>query len=514
MFGTNQFTSFGSTDIFIAKYDPNGNCLWAKQAGGIYNDWGYNISVDSDGNSLFTGRFIGPVSFGTIQLAGYGSWDVFIAKYDGNGNCIWAKQAGGSSTDEGYGISLDQKGKSYITGRFSGNATFGNIHLSTYGGADIYIAEYDTNGNCLWAKQGGGINPDRGLGISVDVNANSYVTGFFKGMATFDTVQLSGYSNNDIFIAKYDPYGNCLWAKQAGGSGDDVGNSISADPYGNGYVTGYFLGNVTFGTFQLTGFGNNDMFVAKYDPQGNCLWTQKAGGTYNDRGNGISLDASGNGYVSGVFQETASFGTLQLSGGGAFITKISNNSVPVELSSFTGTSANNTVRLEWVTITETNNNFFNIEKKDPNELWRIIGEIKGAGNSLVPRKYSFYDKEIPTNRKYSYRLKQIDYNGQYKYSAEIEVEIKLIPKEYSLQQNFPNPFNPSTVINYSVPRAGQVILKLYNILGKEIALLINEFKEPGNYYYEFIGKNLNSGVYLYKFQAGNFVSVKKMIMIK
>ena len=445
-FGTNQFTSFGGNDIFIAKYDTSGNCIWAKQVGGIYSDWGYGISIDPDGNAIFTGRFIGPVTFGTFLLGGYGSWDAFIAKYDPNGNCIWANQAGGTSTDEGYGIATDQKGKSYLTGRFAGTATFGTIKLSAYGGADIFVAMYDNSGNCLWAKHGGSINADRGMSISVDANGNSYTTGWFKGTATFDTVQLNGYSNNDVFIAKYDSYGNLSWAIQAGGSNDDVGNSISADQIGNSFITGNFIGNITIGAFHLTGDANNtnDIFVAKYDSKGQCLWAQKAGGAYNDLGNSILVDARNKCYVTGAFSDTGTFGTIKLTGGGAFLTQISDESVPVELSSFTGTIINNAVKLEWMTITETNNNFFNIERRNQNGLWKTIGVIKGAGNSLIPIRYSYIDKDLLPNGDYLYRLKQVDYNGEYKYSNEIETKINLIPGEFSLQQNYPNPFNPNT----------------------------------------------------------------------
>jgi hypothetical protein len=521
-FGTNQFNSVGGNDIFLAKYDANGNFLWAKQMGGIYSDWGYGISIDPDGNAIFTGRFIGPITFGTIQLNGYGSWDAFIAKYDKNGNCIWAKQAGSTATDEGYGISIDQKGKSFVTGRFLGTATFGTIQLTSYGGADIFVAMYDTNGNCLWAKHGGSVNTDRGVSISVDANDNSYTTGWFKGTATFDTVQLNGYGNNDIFIAKYDPYGNLLWAKQAGGSNDDVGNSISADPNGNSYITGSFIGNITIGTFLLNGDLNNtnDLFVAKYDSKGICLWAQKAGGNYNDMGNSIYFNAKNKCYLTGSFSDTGSFGPHKLTGGGAFITQISNETVPVELSSFTGTIIHNTVKLEWITITETNNNYFNVERKSQNGLWKTIGVIKGAGNSLIPIKYSYIDKDLLPKGDYLYRLKQIDYNGEFKYSGEIKTEINFIPGDFSLQQNYPNPFNPNTIIRFTIPNDSYVQIIIYNPLGEIIKEIVSGYKPQGNYEISFDASSLTSGVYLYLMKAStldgkkNFSESKKMLFLK
>ena len=113
-----QLVSYGYDDIFIAKYDASGNCLWAKNAGGIGYDYGYGIATDANGNSYVTGSFYGTATFGTIQLVSYGYDDIFIAKYDASGNCIWAKKAGGINWDFGYSISTDGNGNEFITGIF------------------------------------------------------------------------------------------------------------------------------------------------------------------------------------------------------------------------------------------------------------------------------------------------------------------------------------------------------------------------------------------------------------
>jgi hypothetical protein len=331
VFATIHLSGFGGYDIFIAKYDPNGNCLWAKQAGSSKNDYGYYISVDGNGNSFVTGDFAGTATFGTFQLVSYGQLDAFIAKYDNNGNCLWAKQAGGVHDDFGEGIRVDANGNSYVTGWFTGPAAFGAIQLSGFGNHwDIFVAKYDSGGNCLWTKQAGGPSGGGGTNISIDANGSSYVTGEFGTTAIFDTIQLISSGYNDVFVAKYDSGGNCLWAKKAGGINSDVAWSISVDKNGNSYLTGQFNGPASFGTFQLLGFGGSDIFVAKYDSSGNILWVIQLGGPDLDAGSAIATDTSGNSFTTGVYSGPAMFGTTQLSGFGAFITKISSFPVAVK----------------------------------------------------------------------------------------------------------------------------------------------------------------------------------------
>ena len=194
--------------------------------------------------------------------------------------------------------------------------------------------------------------------------------------------------------------------------------------------------------------------------------------------------------------------------------------VPVELSSFTCYASDGKVVLNWSTATETNNQGFEIERKS-NESWETIGFVPGSGTTTQVRSYSYVD-ENGFSGKFSYRLKQIDFNGQFEYSEIIEIDIN-IPAEYSLEQNYPNPFNPSTTINYSIKENGLVTLKVFDILGNEVKTLVNEVQEPGKYAIKFgshsgesvnDGRNLASGIYFYTLQAGDFVSTKKMVLLK
>ncbi len=187
--------------------------------------------------------------------------------------------------------------------------------------------------------------------------------------------------------------------------------------------------------------------------------------------------------------------------------------IPVELNSFSASVINSDVELKWATSTEINNFGFEIERKNLSQSgWEKIAFIKGAGNSTENNYYNFIDKSL-SNGKYSYRLKQIDYNGKYNFSNEIEVEL-LSVLEFSLYQNYPNPFNPTTTIQYQLPQDAKATLKVYDVLGNEVATLVNEYRVAGRYEIDFDASNLSSGIYFYRIQAGNFIETKKMILLR
>ena len=311
-FGSTNLTSNGGYDIFVAKLDSSGNWLWAKKAGGTSDDEGHGIAVDASGNSYVTGFFGGSASFGSTTLISNGNYDIFITKLDSNGNWLWAKKAGGTNPDYGFGIAVDTSGNSYVIGFFEGTATFGYTTLISNGGTDLFVAKLDSSGNWLWAKKVGGTSTDEGYDIAVDASGNSYVTGIFYGTATFGSTTLISNGEEDIFIAKLDSSGNWLWAKNAGGTGSDEGYGIAVDASGNSYVTGYFYGAANFGSTTLTSYGYYDIFIAKLDSSGNWLWAQNAKGTDYDIGSGIVVDASGNSYVTGYFDSDATFGSIIL----------------------------------------------------------------------------------------------------------------------------------------------------------------------------------------------------------
>lgn len=187
--------------------------------------------------------------------------------------------------------------------------------------------------------------------------------------------------------------------------------------------------------------------------------------------------------------------------------------LPVELISFTSEIMENRVELRWATATETNNKGFIVERlAEKEENWKEIGFVDGNGTTSETQNYSFADLS-PEIGKLKYRLKQIDYDGSYEYSKEIEAEYTKV-FSFKLEQNFPNPFNPATVIKYEIAEESDVSLRVYDVLGNIVAELVNEKKPSGSYTVDFNGVNLSSGFYVYVLRAGNFVQSRKMLLIK
>ncbi len=203
--------------------------------------------------------------------------------------------------------------------------------------------------------------------------------------------------------------------------------------------------------------------------------------------------------------------------GSSAYSNIAQVSVPVELTSFTANVISGKVNLNWQTATETNNSGFNIERnvistEGRNLGWQTISFVNGHGTTTQQQNYSFIDENISAGE-YLYRLKQIDFNGTFEYSNEIEVVVNA-PDKFSLNQNYPNPFNPSTTIEFQIPKESFVTLKVYNILGVEIASLINEQKPAGVHKVNFDASKLPSGMYIYKISTNGFEQTRKMLLLK
>ena len=189
------------------------------------------------------------------------------------------------------------------------------------------------------------------------------------------------------------------------------------------------------------------------------------------------------------------------------------DAMPVELTSFTAVANGRNIELQWHTATEKNSFGFDIEKS-VNGSWNKIGFIEGKGNSNSPSSYSFVDinRSVST---ISYRLKQIDRDGKFTYSNTIEVIIALTAKDYALTQNYPNPFNPSTTFSFAMKKAELTSVKVYNLVGQEVAKLFNQIAEPDQIYtMKFDGKDLSSGIYFYSLRSASRNEMKKMILMK
>uniref|UniRef100_A0A7C3ZKJ7 DUF4347 domain-containing protein n=1 Tax=Planktothricoides sp. SpSt-374 TaxID=2282167 RepID=A0A7C3ZKJ7_9CYAN len=362
--GTTNLTASGQDDIFISKLNADGTFAWAQNLGNIWGDSGYSVAIDNSGNIYTTGSFWGKVDFdpgvGTFNLTATGQKDTFISKLNADGTFAWAKSLGGSGSDIGKSIAVDDSDNVYTTGTFQGTADFnpgtGTFNLTAAGSDDTFISKLNADGTFAWAKNLGGSGSDSGNSIAVDNSGNVYTTGTFQGTADFNpgvgTTNLTSAGGNDTFISKLNADGTFGWAKNLGSSGDDSGRDIAVDITGNVYTTGGFRGTVDFdpgvGTDNLTSAaGSDDIFISKLNADGTFGWAKSFSGSLGDYGNSIDVDITGNVYTTGQFQSKVDFdpgvGTFNLTSAGGFdhfISKLNADGTFAWAESFEGVSGN------------------------------------------------------------------------------------------------------------------------------------------------------------------------------
>lgn len=229
-------------------------------------------------------------------------------------NTYWLQKAGGITADESLDIASDTNHDFLTTGYITGIANFGTTTLLSAGLSDVYISKADNNGVYKWANNYGGTNDDRGLGVITDNQNNVYATGYFSGSISFGPVVLNSFGQQDIFIVKLNSNGVVQWAKNFGGTQNDIGNAVAVDATGNVYVTGQFVGNATFGSFNLTSMVDPnttqpsiDVFVCKLDATGTVQWVQKGSAKFTDRALDIVCDNANQIALTGQFSDTITF---------------------------------------------------------------------------------------------------------------------------------------------------------------------------------------------------------------
>jgi len=270
---TNATPGGGNTDVFLVKYSSSGSIVWAKGFGGGDYDQGNATAVDNSGNVYITG-FYGSTSidFGGGPLTNYGSWDIFVAKYDASGSYVWSKKGGGAGIDKGNSLAIDGNDNIYVAGDFnSAKAAFGLDTATNNNGAeyDPFLVKYNSSGVEQWVVSGSGSYIDKCSGVTVDDNNDIYITGTFESTTVvFGSTTLTNVNpgnGSDIYVAKYNNTGAAVWAKSIGGNDLDDSRGITSDPSGNIYLIGsYWSSSLTFGTTTLTNPGGGfDIWIAK-----------------------------------------------------------------------------------------------------------------------------------------------------------------------------------------------------------------------------------------------------------
>jgi len=487
-------------DFTTIKYNSTGTILWVKRHNGLGNgdDRSNAIVLDDSGNVYVTGSSTGIGTYG----------DFFTIKYNSSGDTIWTR-SWDSDFHQGDGaqdIELDPFGNIYVTG-------------SSYRGGnawDCVTIKYNSSGVEQWASLYSGQLGDFDLAssLAVDNSGNAYVTG-----------RCGANGSGEYLTIKYDSDGDTLWTRKYDGpaNGVDEADAIVLDESGNVYVTGRSLGNTS----------GYDYATIKYNPSGDTLWIRRYNGTANDidEAYAIAVDVLGNVYVTG---ESNGAGTSI-----DYLTIKYNSSGDV-----IWTQRYNGPEFAWdiaysITVDDLGNAYVTGESNggSPGYIDYATVKYNASGIEQWVKRYNGpvnsgdYGKRIAVDdsgnvyvagyspgNEFNYDFVTIKYSENVTSINEYGIGL---PENYFLFQNFPNPFNPSTTISFSIPNEEFVTLKVFNSLGEEVAELINETKAAGNYSVSFDAnshsgnvRDLTSGVYFYKISAGNFNETKKMIFLK
>jgi uncharacterized delta-60 repeat protein len=485
--------SYGSgslEDYSTVKYNSSGEQQWASRYDGPGNhmDRASSIAVDGSGNVYVTG-------FSRGLGSAYGYEDYATIKYNSFGVQQWASRYDGSGNDndEATSIGVDGSGNVYVTG----------YSLNSEGNYDYVTIKYNSSGLEQWIStyNGPANGNDKSYSMAVDVSGNVYVT---------------GESYGDFATVKYNSSGVQQWVSRYSGPGDyfDEAFSLAIDLTGNVYVTGY-----------ISKSGPEEDYVTiKYNSEGVQQWVSSYDGIDNrhDIAFSVAVDGTGNVYVTGYSSRNIAqydCTTIKYSSDGVeqWVSRFSDpdsyssygTSIAVDGSDnayVTGYDDVYWLNIDYLTIKYNSAGIEEWAKRysgsgNDDDYSRSIA-VDGSGNVYVTGESRGPENWDYTTIKYSQST-----SGVYQNNSDL-------PEGYSLSQNYPNPFNPSTTFRYSVPQSSGVVIKVFDILGREIATLVHEEKPAGTYEVTWYANQLPSGVYFYQLKAESFIETKKMLLLK
>ncbi len=507
----------GPDRLYVVKYDANGGYQWVRR---FANCVAHAVAADAAGNVIVTGELNGTTDFGGGPLTG--AIDVFVVKLDAAGNHVWSRAVGSSiAEDFGDDVAVDGAGNIIVAGVFGDTVDFGGGLLTTAGDTDFFVVKYDATGAHQWSRRAG--NEFRNLGIAVGADAlgNVVVTGGFGGTINFGGSDLVA-TGGDVFLAKYDAAGVHQWSARYGGTSGDRGLDVDVDPAGNIAVSGRFRGTASFGGGSFASAGGDDIFVARYDASGAHEWSRAFGSNATDiggnqipeGGNAVCIDAAGNTIATGACAGTVDFGGGPLVGTGredVFVAKYGEMPLPVLISDFSARARDNAVHVAW--------DFSSDEALDAFTLYRTS---EGDARAIVvatgdARTRSVTDKSVAAGKRYEYELTISTMGGDVFRSPVASVEMPALAN--SLEQNRPNPFNPSTTIAYTLGERASTAVAIYDAKGALVVRLDQGDHDAGTRRVTWDGRDASgravaSGVYFYQLEGVTGLGSRKMVLIK
>jgi len=504
-------TSFGagSDDVYLVKTDADGDTLWTRTYGGSANDMGCSVQQTTDGGYIVAGY---------TESFGAGESDVWLVKIDANGDTLWTRTCGGRDYDYGWDVQQTSDGGYIVTGY---TESFGA------GSDDVYLVKTDANGDSLWTRTYGGSDDDQGYSVQQTSDGGYIITGETDSF---------GAGSSDFYLVKTDANADTLWTRTYGGSSTDMGWSVQQTSDGGYIVAGY--------TYSF-GAGGYDFYLVKTDANGDTLWTCTYGGTDSDMGYYVDQTTDGGYILAGM---TTSFGA---GGYDVYLVRVAGEELPavsIEIIpddppvtvpqggsfGFTGTLTNNTedpqVTDAWtMAIGPQKETYGPFKMRNDVELdpyQTRTAQFNQHVANLAPLgfyTYIAYCGEYPSTATDSSFFQVEVVEGQFTEAGEagwvltgsfLEGDLADLPSQFALLNNYPNPFNASTVISYQLPGVSHVKLEVYNLRGQKVATLVHAQQEAGYKSVTWEDSEAASGVYFYKLTAGDFAEVKRMTLLR
>lgn len=325
--GGQDLTSAGSSDIFLAKLDPLGKHVWSKRLGdGEAQEVG-DLAVDQAGYLLLTGGFYGTIDFGSEEITSAGGRDIFLAKFEPSGAYLTSRHYGGSGDESSSSIAVTQTNDIYMTGLFTGSIDFGSSPLTSQGSTDIFLAKLDSSLGLLWSYPFGDSASQAGQGVAADASSGVWMTGNFRGEVDFGEGPVTTTGGQDVFVTHIDAGSGYVSASFFGDMLDfQTGTAIGVDSTGSAVITGSFFGTLPMDGETLTSTGGQDVFLVKLGEDGAYVWGQSYGDANTQQPKALALDAQDNILLAGYFNGAIDFGDggSHTSGGAqdAFLAKL------------------------------------------------------------------------------------------------------------------------------------------------------------------------------------------------
>ena len=637
-FGGGGLVATGTNDIFFVKYSAGGSHVWSKRFGTVDAANGWSIAVDPFGNAFLTGVYNGTINFGGANLVS-NSFDVCFAKFDPSGAHLQSINYGGAGFDVGLDLAVDSFGNLYATGSFSGTASLGGSSLVSAGFDDVFLAKYDGSLNHQWSQRFGGTSSDSGRALVVNDGGEVWLAASFNGTANFGDGPLAG--TNDIALAKYSPTGAHIWSKRFGGGGSDYPYGLAIDTADRIFLTGSHQGGTDFGGGILASVGLDDIYLAVFSGNGQHAWSATYGVSFNDVGYGVGIDLAGDVALTGSFTSSVNFGGGTLTSAGnddIFLAKLGDPGLKPVITSIIdiGNDQGRQVKIRFTRssldgpTTRPITQYEAYRRDDPTPSfttqsganpaaarpmaagWTQVGTVAAHGeteygidvptvgdSTVVLGQYysvfyiraatatstSFFDSPIdsgysrdnlapgiPDNLVYDagdlawdeskaedfdfftvygsntdsfgaatvvnysvapgvdvtaspyvfYFVTATDFSGNEGKPARVNTlsGVGGAPRSYVLSvANYPNPFNPRTTVSYTVPSSGAVRVAVYDLRGTHVATLFEGERSSGAYSVDWDGRDqsgapVSSGVYFARIEQNGATRTKKMVLLK